>query len=317
MARDYEKYYDRARNDEGVRFVKARVHSIEEIPDTGDLSVRYADEAGRIQTEVFSMVVLSVGLGISTAAVDLARRLDIALDRYHFVETDPFAPVATSRPGIYTCGLLQGPKDIPGSVIEASAAASAATSDLAEARGRDTVTIEVPDEIDVLDQDPRIGVFVCNCGINIGGIVDVPAVQEHAARLPFVAYTDQNLFTCSQDTQDKIKEKIKAHRLNRVVVASCSPKTHEQMFMETLEACGLNKYLFEMANIRNQNSWIHSKMPAAATEKAKELVQMAVARAATLHPLQEKKNPRDPEGPGHRRRDCGHECRLESGESGV
>jgi len=135
---------------------------------------------------------------------------------------------------------------------------------------------------------PRIGVFVCNCGINIGGIVDVPAVKEYSGTLPYVVYTDENLFTCSQDTQDLIKEKIKEHKLNRVVVASCSPKTHEAMFMETLEACGINKYLFEMANIRNQDSWIHSKEPEIATKKAKDLVRMSVARAAALRTLHEK-----------------------------
>ncbi|RLC31655.1 MAG: heterodisulfide reductase [Deltaproteobacteria bacterium] len=291
FGKDYEKYYDRAVNEEGVRFVKARIHSVEEMPGTGDLTIRYVDESGNIRQEVFSMLVLSVGLKITQSSVDLARHLGIELNRYNFVQTGPFAPVATSRPGIYTCGVFQGPKDIPGSITEASAAASAATSGLAEARGSDSVTIEVPEETDVSGETPRIGVFVCNCGINIGGIVDVDAVQEHAAGLPFVVFTDQNLFTCSQDAQDKIKEKIKEHRLNRVVVASCSPKTHEQMFMETLEACGLNKYLFEMANIRNQNSWIHSKMPGAATEKARDLVQMAVARAATLYPLHEKKIP--------------------------
>ena len=146
----------------------------------------------------------------------------------------------------------------------------------------------MPDQQDVAAETPRIGVFVCNCGINIGGVVNVPAVTEYAATLPYVVYTDQNLFTCSQDTQDKIKEKIIEHKLNRVVVASCSPKTHEQMFMETLEACGLNRYLFEMANIRNQNSWIHSKTPDIATQKAKDLVRMAVARSATLKQLKEK-----------------------------
>ncbi|MDY7037543.1 MAG: FAD-dependent oxidoreductase, partial [Thermodesulfobacteriota bacterium] len=286
--KDYEKYFLRARDKDGVRFVKSRVHTIDEIPETGDLIVRYVEETGSLKEEIFSMVVLSVGLTIPETSVELAKRLDIDLNKYNFVNTGPFSPVSTSRPGIYTCGVFQGPKDIPGSVTEASAAASLAGADLAEARGTDTKAIEIPEERDITGQPPKIGVFVCNCGINIGGIVDVPAVQEYAGKLPNVVFTDQNLFTCSQDTQEKIKEKIKEHGLNRVVVASCSPKTHEQMFMETLEACGLNKYLFEMANIRNQDSWIHSKSPDLATQKAKDLVRMAVARAATLKPLTEK-----------------------------
>jgi len=288
FGKDYEKYYLRARDKEGVRFIKARVHSIIEIPETGDLIIQYADETGKMKEETFSMVVLSVGLQVQPDAAELAQRLGIKLDKYRFVESSPFAPVETSRPGIYTCGVLQGPKDIPGSVTEASAAACLAGAELVEARGTDTPKVEVPKEMDVTGQDPRIGVFVCNCGINIGGIVDVPGVKAYAGTLPYVVYTDENLFTCSQDTQDKIKEKIIEHKLNRVVVASCSPKTHEAMFMETLEACGLNKYLFEMANIRNQDSWIHSKEPAVATKKAKDLVRMAVARAATLRTLHEK-----------------------------
>ena len=291
FGKDYEKYFLRARDNEGVRFVKARVHSITEVPETGDLILQYADVTGQMKEEIFNMVVLSVGLTIPDSSVDLAKRLGIELNKYNFVNTGPFAPVSTSRPGIYTCGVFQGPKDIPGSVTEASAAACLAGTDVAEARGKDIELVEIPEEIDIAKEEPRIGVFVCNCGINIGGIVDVPSVQDYAKTLPHVAFTDQNLFTCSQDTQDKIKEMIIEQKLNRVVVASCSPKTHEAMFMDTLEACGLNKYLFEMANIRNQNSWVHSNDPAAATEKAKQLVRMAVARVTTLKPLHEKKIP--------------------------
>ncbi len=288
FGKDYEKYYLRAKDKDGVRFVKARVHTIIEIPETGDLVVQYADESGMMKEETYNMVVLSVGLQIQPDTAQLAKLLGIELDKYNFAETNTFAPVATSRPGIYICGVLQGPKDIPGSITEASAAACLAGTELVEARGTDIPKVEVAEEIDVTGQEPRIGVFVCNCGINIGGIVDVPAVREYAGTLPYVAYTDENLFTCSQDTQEQIKEKIKEHKLNRVVVASCSPKTHEAMFMETLEACGINKYLFEMANIRNQNSWIHSKEPEIATKKAKDLVRMSVARAAALRTLKEK-----------------------------
>ena len=288
FGKDYEHYYNRARDKDGVRFVKARIHTISEIPETGDLIVKFADEAGAMQEETFSMVVLSVGLQVQPDAAELAERLGVEVDKYRFAKSEPFAPVATTRPGIYTCGVLQGPKDIPGSVTEASAAAAVAGSDLSEARGTDIETVEVPPQCDVSGKAPRIGVFVCNCGINIGGVVDVPAVREYAATLPHVVFSDDNLFTCSQDTQDKIKEMIVEHDLNRVVVASCSPKTHEQMFMETLEACGLNRYLFEMANIRNQDSWIHANQPDEATEKAKDLVRMSVARAGVLRTLNEK-----------------------------
>ena len=288
FGKDYEKYYNRAKDNEGVRFVKARVHTIADDPDTRNLKITFADESGQMQEEIFDMLVLSVGLQVGKSSVDLAKKLDIDLNHYNFVDTDPFAPVATSRPGVYTCGIFQGPKDIPSSVTEASAAASAAGVDIAEARGKNIKKIALTEEMDVSEEEPRIGVFVCNCGINIGGVVDVPAVQEYAATLPEVVFTDNNLFTCSQDTQEDIKKKIKEEKLNRVVVASCSPKTHAPMFMETLEACGLNKYLFEMANIRNHNSWVHANNPDIATQKAKDLVRMAVARSSRLRPLKEK-----------------------------
>ena len=289
FGKDYEKYYNRAENEHGVRFVRSRVHTIDPIPGSDSLMISYCDEEGKTGEEVFDMVVLSVGLQINNETIELADRLGLGLNRYNFATTHPFTPVNTTRPGVYACGIFQGPKDIPGSVTEASAAACAVGRTLADARGTDTRTLEIPDEMDITDEDLRIGVFVCNCGINIAGVVDVPAVTEYAAKLPHVALADENLFTCSQDTQERIKEVIKEERLNRVVVASCSPRTHEPLFQETLQACGLNKYLFEMANIRDQDSWVHGDDPEAATTKAKDLVRMAVARAALLKPLKERK----------------------------
>jgi heterodisulfide reductase subunit A-like polyferredoxin len=291
FGKDYEKYYDRAKDKAGVRFVKARIHTIHAVGDTGDLRIRFADDSGKICEEIFDMVVLSVGLQVDEAAIQLAEKLEIDLDKYHFTESDLFAPVETSRPGIFACGVSQGPKDIPSSVIEASAAAAAAGATLSDSRGTCIKTVEIPEEIDVSGVEPRVGVFVCNCGINIAGVVDVKAVEAYSKDIPGVVFSTQNLFTCSQDSQDQMKEIIKEHNLNRVVVAACTPKTHEGIFMDTLESCGVNKYLFEMANIRNQNSWPHSDEPEIATEKAKDLVRAAVARSVTLKPLHEKKIP--------------------------
>jgi len=291
FGKDYEKYYNRAKDKDGVRFIKARVHTMEEIKENGNLLIRFADESGAIQEEEFDMVVLSVGLKVPQSTVEMAKRLSIDLDKYSFAASRPFMPIETSRQGVYACGIFQGPKDIPSSVIEASAAACAAGGRLNEARGTRTKTVKVPDEIDVAGQEPRIGVFVCNCGINIAGVIDVKSLCEYASGLPHVVFTGDNLFTCSQDSQDRMKDIIKEKNLNRVVVAACTPKTHEGIFMDTLEACGLNKYLFEMANIRNQDSWTHSNDPLRATQKAKDLVKMAIARAATLNPLHEKRIP--------------------------
>lgn len=285
--KDFEKYYNRAQSEYGVKFVRSRVHTIDRAP--GDrLSISYTTEAGEQSEEQFDMVVLSVGMEVSAEATALAGRLGISLNSYRFAETSSFAPVSTSRPGVYVCGVLQGPKDIPFAVAEASAAAGAAAGDLADSRGTRVKVRELPPELDLGDESPRIGVFVCNCGINIGSVVKVPEVVEYAAKLPHVVWTEENLFTCSQDTQERIRQAIKEHRLNRVVVAACSPRTHEPLFQDTLKGCGLNKYLFEMANIRDQDSWVHQKEPGNATEKAVDLVRMAVARAALLKPLIER-----------------------------
>lgn len=288
FGKDYERYYLRAKDKEGVRFVKARIHTLEDVPDTRDLNVHYVDESGEIKEETFDMVVLSVGLQASKSTTELADKLGIELDKYNFATTDPFTPVETSRPGVYACGIFQGPKDIPSSVTEASAAASAAGAVVAEARGTETKTQERPEQLDVREAEPRIGVFVCNCGINIGGVVDVPGVKEYADSLPGVVFAQENLFSCSQDSQEAMKKIIKEHKLNRVVVAACSPKTHEPIFQETMQDSGLNKYLFDMANIRNQNSWVHANDKPTATAKARDLVRMAVARAATLKQMEEK-----------------------------
>jgi len=283
--KDFEKYYWRAEDEHGVRFIRSRVHSIDHLPGDG-LQIRYISEDGSIQKEEFDMVVLSVGLETSRDALGLARVLDIETKSdTRFAKTDYFAPVDTSKPGIFVCGVFQGPKDIPQSVMEASAAAAAAGELLAQARGKDVKKQVLPPEKDVSKEEPRIGVFICNCGINIGGVINVPSLAEYAKTLPHVAYVEENLFTCSADTQAKILQSIEEHNLNRVLVASCSPRTHAPMFMETIRQAGLNPYLFEMANIRDQDSWVHMHEPEAALEKAKVLVRGVAARLTNLEPL--------------------------------
>jgi heterodisulfide reductase subunit A-like polyferredoxin len=282
--KDFERYYNRCKQEHGVRFVRSRVHTIDPIEED-NLRLRYVSEDGEIVEEIFDMVVLSIGLAPNEQAVRLAETMGVELNSHKFARTSDLAPVATNREGIFVCGVFQGPKDIPQSVMEASAASSAAARHLASARGSLTRTKRLPPELDVSGQEPRIGVFVCNCGINIGGVADVPAVREYARTLPGVVHVEDNLFTCSQDTQDKMKEVIAENDINRVVVASCSPRTHEPLFQETIREAGLNKYLFEMANIRDQNTWVHMNNPEKATEKAKDLVRMAVAKAAFIEPL--------------------------------
>ena len=274
----FENYYNRAKED-GVQFHRARVHSV--IPATdhsGNLQLRYVNEAGKVQFAEFDMVVLSTGLQVGKHTLEMANMLGLELDADSFIRTDDFNPVATSRPGVYVCGAASEPKDIPQSVMEASAAAAEAGRIMAAARWSETREKVYPAEMNVHAQTPRIGVFVCHCGINISSVVDVEDVAAHAKNLPGVVFAQCNLFTCSQDTINQMVSIIREQGLNRVVVASCSPRTHEPLFQETLRDAGLNKFLFEMANIRDQDSWVHQLEPQKATAKAKDLVAMAVAR---------------------------------------
>ena len=284
--KDFERFYNEAQR-KGVRFVQSRVHTVTSAQENGDLSVRYVSEEGDLKIETFNQIVLSVGLQTHPETIALARRLGIELTQGNFCKTETFEPVETSRKGIFVCGAFQGPKDIPQSVIDASAAAGAAGAVLSPARNTLTKSAEIVPETNVVGEAPRIGVFVCRCGINIAGVVDVEAVKEYAGTLPYVEYYTDNLYTCSQDTQDIMTQIIKEKNLNRVVVAACTPKTHEPLFQETLINAGLNKYLFEMCNIRNQDSWVHKNNPDLATAKAKDLVRMAVSKVALMQPLKE------------------------------
>ncbi|MCD6519565.1 MAG: FAD-dependent oxidoreductase [Anaerolineae bacterium] len=282
--KDFDKYYERARDEHGVRFVRARVAKVDEGSD-GRLRVAYTTEDDRLIYEEFDMVVLSVGLEPSKGTRELIKKLGLRQAEGGFCYTDEFHPLRTSREGIFVCGVASGPKDIPETVVQASGAAAEAAALLAPARNTLTKEKEYPPERDISGDPPRVGVFVCHCGINIAGVVDVEAVRAYAETLPYVVYAGRNLFTCSQDTQESIKEIIEEYQLNRVVVASCSPRTHEPLFQETIREVGLNPYLFELANIRDQCSWVHMDEPEKATEKAKDLVRMAVSRVVNNRPL--------------------------------
>ena len=295
--KEFERYYNRARDEHGVRFIRSRIHTVETHRQNGNLVLEYVLEDGTVRSESFDMVVLSVGIEPSDSALELANKLGIRVNEHSFCEHSSFEPVSTSRPGVFVCGTFQSPKDIPQSVVEANAAVGAAGNLLEPVAVEPPEVLEVPEQLEsaVFLDPPRIGIFVCNCGINIGGVVRVPEVVEYASNLPFVVHCQENLFSCSQDAQGKLKEVIQEQRLNRVVVAACSPRTHEPLFKDTVHAAGVNKYLFEMANIRDQDSWVHQNAPEAATQKAKDLVRMAVAKAALLEPLNEQQYPITPE----------------------
>ncbi len=287
--KEFEKYYETAKDKHGINFIRSRVHSITEDPNTLDLNINYVDEFGKIVSETYDMIVLSVGLEISQETKDFADKIGIEMSSSGFCETSSFEPVTTSRDGIYVAGVFNSPKDIPESVLDANAAASAAGDSLSSARDSLTKIPEKVLEINVTGERPRIGVFICDCGSNINGVVDCPDVTEYAKTLPYVEFAYEPMYACSQDAQDKMVEFIKEKNLNRVVIAACTPKTHEPLFQETLTNAGLNKYLFEMTNIRNHNSWVHKNNPDIATSKAKDLVRMAVAKSALSEPLKEEK----------------------------
>ena len=289
--KDFDKYYERAKKEGGVRFIRSMISRIVEDPVTRNLDLTYLGDDDRLITETYDMVVLAVGIKPSDAALKTAEILAVNLDENHFCSTGTFEPVATSRPGIFVAGAFQAPKDIPQTVIEASAAAGVAIRLLAESRNTLTIKKELPLEKDFAGQVPRIGVFVCKCGINIAATVSVPDVVERVRSLPGVAWVSENLFTCSQDTQLQIKKAIDENNLNRLIVASCTPRTHLPLFQETAREAGLNKYLVEMANIREHCSWVHMQEKEKATDKAVDLIRMAIARTALLEQVQDQQLP--------------------------
>jgi heterodisulfide reductase subunit A len=281
----FEAYYKRAAA-EGVRYIRCRPPIIEEVAGSGNLVVKYLTEEDVRAEQEYDLVVLSTGLTPPAGAAQLAATFGIALNRFGFCQTSTFEPVATTRDGVFVCGPFSEPKDIPETVMQASGAAARVLALLRDARGTLVAPKEYPPERDVSGEPPRVGVFVCHCGTNIAGTVDVAAVAEYAKTLPDVVHAETNLFTCSTDALVRIRQTIRDRGLNRVVVSSCSPRTHEPLFRSTCREAGLNPYLFEMANIRDQCSWVHRDEPGQATTKAKDLTRMAVAKARLLTPLQ-------------------------------
>lgn len=287
QGKGFESFFERAKNDFGIRFVRSRLAELESAQGTGNLLLKFVTEEGRHETEEFDLVVLSIGLEPSHTAKELADTLGIKLNKEGFCSTAEFSPTCTSRDGIFVAGAFQSPKDIPESVTQASGSVALASGMLSDSRGTLVVKREYVPELDVSGEKPRIGIFVCHCGINIAGVADVPGIKQYAATLDDVVYSEASLYACSRDSQEKIKQVIKEQKLNRVVVAACTPRTHEPLFQETIREAGLNRCFFEMANIRDHCTWVHAHEPLAATQKAKDLVRMGVAKARLLSAMKE------------------------------
>ncbi|MFX1399574.1 MAG: FAD-dependent oxidoreductase, partial [Promethearchaeota archaeon] len=291
--KNFYEFTQRAQEEYGVIYFQTKISKIEENPETNDLIIHYEDlKTGKFSTFRANLIVLATPLVPSKGTINLADILDVELDNYNFFkENSYFDKSLSSREGIFLCGFCQGPMDIPETVADASGVASQIAALLNSAKYTETKEkiLEVP-EIEVkISDEPRIGILVCHCGINIGKYVDVSEVVDYLKTLPYVVHSEANLYSCSSDSQTRIKELIKEHNLNRFIVASCTPRTHEALFQETCEEVGLNKYLFEMVNIRDQCSWVHMGDNKAATAKSKDLIRMAVAKARLLKPLQEAK----------------------------
>ncbi len=285
--KDFEPYFQRTDNLPGVRFIRGYTSIVREVPESKNVIIRYATADDGVKEEEFDMVVLSVGLNPPADYEAVAEKFGIELNTHGFRKAILSNPLETTRPGIFVSGAFQGPTDIPESVFTASGAGSQCGELLDYRRGNLTKERIYPDERDVSAEEPRIGVFVCHCGANIGRVVDVPATVEYALTLPNVVYAQEQLFSCATNSAQEITEMAKEKGLNRVVVGACSPRTLEPLFRDTLREAGINQYYYEMANIREHNSWVHSKEPENATKKAQDIIRMSVARARHLEPLQE------------------------------
>jgi len=285
FGKNFDAYYRRGQ-ELGIIYHDCRLSVVREDPGTKEVIFRYQTHDGALVEGRFDLLVLSVGLEPPEKVAALAEATGIGLNEHNFALREPFHPVETSREGVFVCGAFAEPKDIPDSVVEAGGAAASALAVIGESRGTMVEPPVFPPEIEVAPEDePRIGCFVCSCGSNIAGVIDVTDVTEYASHLPDVVHAENTIYTCAADSLKLIQERIEEHGLNRVIVASCTPRTHEPIFRETIRGAGLNPYLFEMANIRDQGSWVHSQEPDKATHKAKDLVRMAVARSRLLFPL--------------------------------
>jgi heterodisulfide reductase subunit A len=289
--KNFYEFTQRAQKEYGVKYFQTKISKIEEDTKNNDLIIHYENlKTGEFNDFQANLVVLATPLVPSNGTKILSNVLGIELDEYEFFrEKDYFNKSKSTKDGIYLCGFCQGPMDIPETVADASGVAGQVAAFLNSVKFDHIKEkqLEVP-ELDIKDTDEsRIGVLICHCGINIGKYVHVPLLAEYVRTLPNVVHCEDNLYSCSSDSQTRIKELITNHKLNRFIVASCTPRTHEALFQVTCQEAGLNKYLFEMVNIRDQCSWVHMDDAEAATKKAKDLIRMAVAKSRLLKPLKE------------------------------
>lgn len=282
-AKGFQEHYRHAEKS-GVTYIRSRVEEVVE-KENSDLLLKLRDPSGNIQELHVGMLVLSTNLIPHKDNAEIAEILGIDLDEQGFFkETDPvYNPLSTTQNGVFMAGTVQGPKDISESIAQACGASAKASCLLADVRGNEVVKPPEKKLKEVKPTDePRIGVMLCDCGKNIAGFIDMEELADYASSLPNVTVVERDLFACGGGMY---KDMITNGDLNRTVVVACSPKTHEHLFGIHTENAGLNKYLMEMVNVRNHCSWVHTINKKKATDKAKKLVKMGVARARLIESL--------------------------------
>jgi heterodisulfide reductase subunit A len=285
FGKDFERYYERAKQGYGIDYRLSMVSRVRQLAENKSLTLSCVDEDGRQQEEEFDLVILSVGFGPPADAERLAASVGVPLNEYGFSRTEPFSPSKTLRPGVFVAGGFREPQDIPQTVVEASSAAAEAAATVAPIR-TSRVGEPYPEERDISDEDPRIGVFVCDCDGTISRAVDVSAVMEHAAGLQDVVDVRELAAACSAEGLEELKSSIVEHELNRMVVAGCTHRLYGQLLEAALRQAGLNPCLLERADLREGCAWVHRDEPEEATLKARQLVDIAVAKARLLEPSQ-------------------------------
>lgn len=284
--KNFYEFINKSKEEYGVEYVNGRASMVKEDPDNGKLIVYYEDiEKGIVETDEYDMVVLASALFPNKSYYELLESIDLEDNEFGFITEEGL--IEAEKNNIFFTGYSRKPKDIPVAVAEGSSCAAKISEKLSPVRFDNIKEVSYPPEIPINPEDePRVGVLICQCGINIGGIVDTTAVVDYVSKLPYVTHAEENMYSCSSDSQERIKEMIEEYDLNRFIVASCTPRTHEPLFRNTLREAGLNPFLFELVNIRDQNSWVHQNEPEKATEKACDLIRMYLAKVVNLKPLE-------------------------------
>ncbi len=286
--KEYSTYFNKARESHGIQYVHCRVSNIREDPATGDLILHYASPDGQLQQERFEMVVLATGLQPPSSAQHFTKMLDLDLNEYGFCETHKFTPLQTTHSGVFVCGAFSSPKEISETIIDASGAAAEVMRLLNDQLDTHAYSREMPflsedglpPERDVSGEPPRIGVFSCTCGDTMSEVLDMSRLAQEAAQWPGVVMSEVVGLACFPETLETVQEAIQQNGLNRVVIGACSNRTHESLFQRMARYAGLNPYLIELVNLRDQCSYVHSRQPELANRKAREMMRVAVGRVS-------------------------------------